>query len=152
MILKVKFSNNKYYPILVDESKTPKYFPLKYLILNQKGKSYRTKYNAIKSYSLFELFIEESQKSKLSELIFKGDFKTILARLPYYGNWLTKHTKSSANINIYLLSIKNVFLWASSIYSNNSYEDSERIKTIIDNQTPKYHWFDLYVLQLILCP
>ncbi len=132
-IIKCNFSNNSTYPIILEKG-LPNYLFLRYTILYQKNKSYRTKYIHCKSYTLFHNYISQIFNQSIDQLIIENKFNKIIHSLKFYSSWLSDKTNSKYNHNIYLDALKNILLWASSIYSSSYMKDFEIINGLIKHQ------------------
>ena len=120
-IIHCKFSSGKY-PVLVRaDSSIPFFLPLTYTILSLKGKSYRTIINQITSIKILYLYFIEKEID-FEESILKGDFNTIVNKIPNLCAWIyNKDYKqiskrdilpiSNQQFDIYITCIKSFLKW-----------------------------------------
>ena len=80
MIIKSTFSNGQQYPVLLDKKSIPNYLSLRYVITHLRGKSFRTKYISVKSYSLLQEYFRKQINLSIDTLIINFNNFKILYR------------------------------------------------------------------------
>lgn len=138
MIIKTSFSNNRQLPILYNDKSELEYLSLKYLIENQKNKSYRTKYISMKSNEFMYKYYYEKTNVSLEYLILRDKFDIISYNLYPFFIWLNSQINSKSNLYIYINSLKKYIEWALLNYSKDFNKYFDKITNIFNLQQEIY--------------
>ncbi|WP_047788770.1 tyrosine-type recombinase/integrase [Tenacibaculum mesophilum] len=108
---RIRFSNGTQVPLLFVNG-IPEYFFLKYIVINKKRYSYKTRYNYCRYYQEFYEYFINILKLNLTEIFFeRNNFYLVVNNLTGFTQWLHSKINSKQNYNIAISSIDSFLTW-----------------------------------------